>query len=172
MDAVLSGCPFVLGPALAFEGRPRFFGMDSPPLLVAGIESIGKDGSSVAVVDGDCGPSCLGNRITVIAGKTWTAGNNAGNAPPPSASSAIGGFLMAVACVFGYCTRPMLCNSSAMCAGINNRCFLDTPPIRVSVKWLVATTSTFSINLTFAGLIKKGAKAPFFWFSPIKRMCL
>lgn len=162
MQSILFGCAVVLSPALAFEGRPRFFGMDIPPLLVAGVEGICEQCSSIAVIDGDCGPSCLGNCITILGCKAWTAGNNTGNTPPPSASSPVGGFLVAVACVFGYCTRPMLCNSSAMCAGMNNRCFLDTPPMRVSVKWLVATTSTFSINLTFAGLIKKGAKAPFF----------
>jgi hypothetical protein len=33
------------------------------------------------------------------------------------------------------------------------------------VKWRVATTSTFSIILTFAGMIKKGAKAPSFGFA-------
>jgi hypothetical protein len=38
----------------------------------------------------------------------------------------------------------------------------ETLPIRLSEKWLVATTSTFSMILTFAGLMKKGACAPFF----------
>lgn len=97
MDAVFSGCLFVLGPAFALEGLPRFFGMDSPPLEIASIEGIGKPCESVGVVDGDGCPSCAGNRITVFGCKAWPAGNDAGNTPPPSASSPICGFFVAVA---------------------------------------------------------------------------
>jgi hypothetical protein len=32
--------------------------MDSPPLFITGIEDIGEHGSSVTVIDCNCGPSC------------------------------------------------------------------------------------------------------------------
>lgn len=89
VDAVFSLGLIVLGPALAFEGRPRFFGMYSPPLEVAGIEDIGKACASVGVIDGDGCPSCAGNRITIFGCKAWTAGDDTSNSAPPAASGPV-----------------------------------------------------------------------------------
>ncbi len=126
--------------------------MDSPPLAVAGVEDVCAWAESPAVVDGDDAPALGGCEVAVLAGEAGAAGDDAGDAPPPAPSGAVGWDALALAAWgFARCTSPSSSSCSTKGRGNFMRCLRETLPTRVSEKWAKATTSISSMYRSFAG---------------------